>query len=202
MDVKHKVFISYHHKNDQSYKDGLSRFGEEHNLFIDMSVDTGDISDDLTDEQIRVKIRDEYLCDSSITILLVGTETKNRKHVDWELYSSMYNGKVNHKSGVLVILLPSAQSEYYTAAHDFEKKTVFSSTTNWVSISSREEFERRYPFMPDRIIDNLLQPKAKISVINWNNLNAEKLRIMLDCAFYDKDSCEYDLSRPMRRHNS
>ena len=202
MSVKHKVFISYHHDNDQEYKNGLVTFGKNNGLFIDGSVDTGDISDDLSDEQIREIIRDDYLSDTTVTILLVGTETKHRKHVDWELYSSMFDGKVNHKFGILVILLPSARSEYFTAAHEIEKRIVFPNTTNWTSIKSREEYERRYPYMPDRIIDNLLKPKAKISVVNWEDLNAEKLRTMIDCAYNDKDTCEYDLSRAMRRKNS
>ena len=31
---------------------------------------------------------------------------------------------------------------------------------------------RRYPFMPDRILDNLVHDGAKISVVNWNELTA------------------------------
>jgi hypothetical protein len=78
----HKVFISYHHANDQAFKEALlEQIGHHH--FIDASVDTGDISDDLDDQAIREKIRDDYLADSSVTLLLVGTGTKNRKHVDW-----------------------------------------------------------------------------------------------------------------------
>ena len=84
--VKRKVFISYHHSNDQIYKDSLIKFNDENKIFIDMSVDTGDIDDQLTDETIRQKIRDEYLKNSTVTILLVGTETKYRKHIDWEIY--------------------------------------------------------------------------------------------------------------------
>ena len=63
----HKVFISYHHENDQRYKDALVEFGHKNSIFIDESVDTGDISDDLNDESIREKIRDEYLRDSTVT---------------------------------------------------------------------------------------------------------------------------------------
>ena len=55
----HRVFISYHHKNDQMYKEILvSNYNNI--LFIDGSVDTGDIPDDWTDEQIREEIRDNY----------------------------------------------------------------------------------------------------------------------------------------------
>ena len=93
-----------------------------YDIFIDASVDTGDIDDRLSDDSIRQKIRDQYLRDSSVTILLVGTETKNRKHVDWEVYSSMFDGQVNKKSGVLVIQLPSTGCTTYTAAHGDEEK--------------------------------------------------------------------------------
>ena len=103
--IVHKVFVSYHHDNDQRYREDLVSINNRHEVFIDRSVDTGDISDDLDDQTIREKIRDEYLRDSSVTILLVGTETKNRKHIDWEIYSSMIDGRVNKKSGILVCKL-------------------------------------------------------------------------------------------------
>lgn len=198
----HRVFISYHHANDQQYKEGLVRWAKENNIFVDWSVDTGDISDELTDEQIRVKIRDEYLKDSTVTIVLVGTETKNRKHIDWEIYSSMYDGRVNKKSGIIVVNLPEINCSYYTVAHSGEKETVFPENTDWQTITEREEYERRYPYMPDRIIDNLLKTGAKISVIGWDKLTVSKLKYMIDKAFEDRENCTYDLSQPMRRRNS
>ncbi len=78
----HKVFISYHHSNDQKYKNALVRFGDQFSIFIDKSVDSGDIPDECSDEQIRRVIRDEYLTDSTVTVVLVGKETKRRKHID------------------------------------------------------------------------------------------------------------------------
>ena len=42
----HKAFISYHHKNDQDYKNTISRWAEQYGLFEDVSVDTNDIDDD------------------------------------------------------------------------------------------------------------------------------------------------------------
>lgn len=200
--MKHRVFISYHHSNDQWYKDELIRFGKENDIFLDWSVDTGDISDNLSDQEIREIIRDEYLQTCRVTILLVGTETKKRKHIDWELYSSMYNGKVNKKSGIVVILLPSAKSEYCTAANTNEKSQIYPNVTNWINIDERAEYERRYPYMPERIIDNLLNNDAKISVVNWKDINVDNLRLLIENAYNNADSNDYDLSRPMRRKNS
>lgn len=201
---KHKVFISYHHANDQSYKDYLVKFNKVHDIFIDKSVAIDDIDEDLPTDTIREIIRDEYLRDTSVLILLVGTETKNRKHVDWELYSSMRDSKKNSKSGVLVINLPTINCSYYTAAHGESEKRLYPSTTNWISINDRNKYEQRYPYMPDRIIDNLLTHKSFISVVNWKDIvnNPEKLGYLIDLTFQDKDKSEYDFSTPMKKKNS
>ena len=201
----HKVFISYHHANDQDYKDYLVSMGKCHEIFIDESVDTGDISDKLSDEAIREKIRDEYLRDSTVTILLVGQETKRRKHVDWEIYSSMIDGKINKKSGILVVNLPVTEPySYIYVCHSGEKETVYPDIHGFEIITSRAEFERHYPYAPDRIIDNLLKSEAKVSVTNWSRIenNPSILRFLIDAVFEDRAACEYDLSQAMRRNNS
>lgn len=199
---RRKVFISYHHRNDQWYKEELQRLNQQYSIFIDGSVDTGGIDETLPAESIRRKIRDEFLADTTVTILLVGSETQYRKHIDWELYSSMFDGSVNKKSGILVVNLPSANSTYFDAAHPSEKEAVYPECTSWTSIDDRTEYERRYPNMPARIIDNLLAPKAKISVIPWEKLTVGKLAFLIEAAFQDRENCEYDLSRPMRQNNS
>lgn len=199
--AKHKAFVSYHHDNDQAYKEALINS----DIYVDASVDTGDIDDNLDDEAIRQKIRDEYLKDSAVTIVLVGLKTKYRKHVDWEIYSSMYNGKVNKQSGILVINLPSTGCTYFTAAHgEDEKKIIYPTTSSWTTITSRTEYEKRYPYMPERIIDNLLNAEAKISVTNWDNIkdDVSKLTFLIDVTFNDRFNCKYDLSRSMRRRNA
>ncbi len=200
----HKVFICYHHTNDQYYKDELLRVNREYPMFIDASVDTGDISDYLDDQTIRKLIRDSYLRDSTVTILLVGTETKRRKHIDWEIYSSMIDGAVNKKSGILVINLPNVNCTYYTTAHSGEKETLYPGYSYWTTITGREEYEKRYPYLPDRIIDNLLEPGARISVVNWDKIaeDLNHLVFLIEATYNDKSNCKYDMSRPMRRRDS
>ena len=196
----HKVFISYHHSNDQWYKNELVKFGER--ISVDRSVDTGNIPDEWTDEQIRQEIRDRYLRDSTVTIVLVGTETKQRKHVDWEIYSSMYDGSVNKQSGIVVINLPGISDNYDVAYGDPEKELLYPETTSWMHIKARAEYERRYPYMPDRIIDNLLKAGVTISVAPWKRINETTLEFLIESAFSNRSNCEYDLSRSMRRTNS
>ncbi len=107
-------------------RQALIRLNERHGVFIDYSVDTSGINPSLPDQTIRQKIRDEYLRDSSVTVLLVGTGTAGRKHIDWKLYSSMINGQVNKKSGIVIVQLSSTNPQYFTAAYgDVEKRQLY-----------------------------------------------------------------------------
>lgn len=100
----HKIFISFHH-DDQDYKDWFVRFaGSE---FINKSVGDGDINDNyLSTETIRQKIRDCFIRDATVTVVLIGPCTWQRKHVDWEIGSSLRDTKRNSRCGLLGILLP------------------------------------------------------------------------------------------------
>lgn len=202
--ARHKVFISYHHKNDQYYKEQLLSINDMYDIFVDKSVNTGDIDDALSDESIRTKIRDEYLKDSTVTILLVGSETKNRKHIDWEIFSSMINGAVNKQSGIIVINLPDSDSVGITAAHgEDEKSTVYPDIVSWKR-NTRTELEVNNPNMPIRIIDNLVKEDAYISVMDWKRVSddPEKLRKAIDLTYEHRARCSYDMHRSMRRKNS
>lgn len=201
---KHKVFISYHHANDQYYKDTLEQMNEDHEIFVNRSVSLGDIDEDEEPQKIREIIRDEYLRDTSVLILLVGTETKNRKHVDWEVYSSMRDGPINKKSGILVVNLPSTNTTYIRSTHGADEKLeVHPTITEWVSIDKRSTYEERFPYMPARIIDNFMKSGSYISVINWSQIedNPETLRKLIDMTYNDREKATYDMSREMRMRN-
>lgn len=104
----HKVFVSYHHALDQAYRDAFERlFSDIHGIMVSKSVQIGDIAPNLKTDTVRQKIRDEYLRDTTVTVVLVGRETWQRKHVDWEIAASIRNTEYNPRSGLLGILLPT-----------------------------------------------------------------------------------------------
>ena len=203
---RHKVFISYYHHDDQVYKDALVNWNEKAEVFIDKSVDTGDISDDLPTETIRQKIRDEYLKDSTVTIVLVGKETAKRKHVDWEIYSSMRDGAVNKKSGIVVILLPSVTgtNTHVYAPNGNDEHALYPELSNWHGIESKDALMwGGFEYIPERIVDSIMAG-AKISVTTWNAIvkDSSILAKLIALAHENKENCEYDFSRPMRMRNS
>lgn len=73
---------------------------------ISKSVQIGEINAFLPTETVRQKIRDEYLRDSTVTVVLIGKETWKRKHIDWEIGSILRNTKLNPRSGLLGIFSP------------------------------------------------------------------------------------------------
>ncbi len=205
---RHKVFISYYHHDDQKYKDFLisktfvDTDWKVKSIFDDYSVRDGDIDDsNMNDEQIRVKIRDEYIKDATVMILLVGPNTKKRKHVDWEIHGAMFNTEKNPKMGILVINLPEI-SQWFRACSEEEREIIAPNAT-WYSLDTRKEYEERYPYMPDRIIDSFLKG-SEIAVVNWNSIQDDPIKLMklIDYAFERRNGIEYDNSRKLRRNNS
>lgn len=102
---RHRVFISFHHA-DQAYKDRLVKMMADD--IVDESVGDGDIDDDrLSTDRIRQVIRDNFIRDATVTVVLIGPCTWQRKHVDWEIGSSLRSARNNSRCGLLGILLPN-----------------------------------------------------------------------------------------------
>lgn len=100
---KHKVFISFYHHDDQKYKDYIDKYLSTN--IINKSVKNGEYDSDNSDEYIKRLIREEKISDSSVVIVLVGPNTKRRKHVDWEIYAGL-SPSINGSAGLIGVLLP------------------------------------------------------------------------------------------------
>lgn len=113
---KLKVFITYHHDDDQAYKDNFVRaLGSK---FVDKSVSQGDIHEEgLPLDEIRRRIRDDHIADATVTIVLISVCTWQRKHVDWEISASIIERRSNRRCGLLGLLLPT-HPDYGTKPQD------------------------------------------------------------------------------------
>ena len=100
----HKVFVSFHHDDERYKNDFCRRMGGD---IVDKSVDDGDIDTRIKTETIRRNIREDYIADASVVVVLVGPCTWQRKHVDWEISSGLRHTKKNPRCGLVGILLPS-----------------------------------------------------------------------------------------------
>lgn len=105
--TRHKCFVSYHVDDSGEVTTFLDSFGSE---FIARSVGVTEEDDFVasTDtEYIKRRIREDYLTDSTVTIVLLGRCTWSRKFVDWEISSSLRDDSINKRSGLLAMPLPS-----------------------------------------------------------------------------------------------
>lgn len=167
---RHKVFISYHHTEpDQSYRNQFENiFVNNHDIMVSKSVQIGEIVSTLRTETIRQKIRDEYLSDSTVTIVLIGTLTWQRKHVDWEISSSIRATLNSSRSGLLGIFLPS------------------------YPLSSQNKFNTNT--IPPRLYDNWKDEKKRFAgLYNWS-LNPLDIQKWIHEAFDKRDKMSPDNS--------
>lgn len=109
--TRHKCFVSYHVADLVEVEVFLNDFGSE---FIPRSVGVTEEdefieSDDA--EYIKRRIRELYLSNSTVTIVLLGQCTWGRRFVDWEVSSSLRNDAVNKRNGLLVYPLPSMNNK-------------------------------------------------------------------------------------------
>lgn len=182
MTQKHKVFISYHHKNDEYYKKHfIESFASSFEGFIPKSVEDGDINPLLQTDTIRQQIRDNFIRDATVTIVLIGNETWKRKHVDWEISSSIRQTKYNSRTGLIGILLPTYACEY-----------------SWDN-KSCENGGQCNPFtIPPRLYDNIKCGFAKI--YNWDT-NPYIVQNWIDEAFNRRNIDFPDNSYPSFANN-
>ena len=86
--VKRKIFISYHHDNDQAYYNGFVQFFEnQYEVIQDNSLDRLIDSDDA--DYVMRRIRENHISGTSCTIVLCGPQTRWRKYVDWEIKATL-----------------------------------------------------------------------------------------------------------------
>jgi hypothetical protein len=109
--IRHKVFLSYHHADQEMVDDFIRKFDRERRLLItrvvggDMATDVGINSNNT--EYVMSRIRERYLSDSTVTIVMVGEQTWSSKYVDWEIASSLRQGPVaGLPNGLIGILAP------------------------------------------------------------------------------------------------
>ncbi|AAT75677.1 unknown protein [Mesoplasma florum L1] len=100
-----KVFISYWHSGHQIQKDELEKTVRA-SRNINNSVHIGDINENLPTERIYQIIRDDYLKDSQVTIVLLGLHTNHRKHIDREIASSIRETFLNPRNGLVILVMP------------------------------------------------------------------------------------------------
>lgn len=117
----HKCFISFK-TEDEGYKKEIQKWNDANKVdMIDKSLNEAIDSDD--EDYIMRKIREEYLADSTVTIVLIGEHSaenqgkEEQKYIKRELQASLYNGEDNTRNGILGVVLPSMVDRIYKGSY-------------------------------------------------------------------------------------
>lgn len=87
--TRHKCFVSYHVGDADEVERFIDDFATEFIPRVIGVSDEDDFIDSSDDDYILRRIREKYLTDSSVTIVLIGRCTWARRFVDWEVSSSL-----------------------------------------------------------------------------------------------------------------
>lgn len=115
-DIRHKVFISYHHADKVEVDDFIEKFDDKHDVFIARALGAGmsdDIINSIKTDYVMRRIRELYLKDSTVTVVLIGKCTWARRYVDWEIQASLRRGETVKTNGLLGIKLSSYNNNGY-----------------------------------------------------------------------------------------
>lgn len=108
--TRRKCFISYHHADEREVEHFIQMFDHDHDVLLSRGIGAsmaGDIINSSSNEYIMRRVRENYLRDSTVTIVMVGRHTWGRKFVDWEIAASLRNTPSNNRNGLMAVTLPS-----------------------------------------------------------------------------------------------
>lgn len=182
---RHKTFVSFCHEDDYYRNQFEKSFSEDRQEFVSHSVKEGDIDDQLPHDRIRQIIRDEYISDATVTIVLIGKNTWKRRHVDWEIGSSIRHTTKNPRNGLLGILLPT-----------------YSFSWSGIQTGDVKYSENRAHYnpktIPPRLYDNVAAGYAKI--YSWSN-SYSAIREWIHDAFSRRNTVDPNNSYPSFARN-
>ncbi len=111
--VRRKCFISYHHADQDEVSQFVRDFDHELDTFIARGLGqemSEDIVNSTNTDYVMQRIRQLYLSDSTVTLVMLGRCTWARRYVDWEIQASLRQGQTVTPNGLLAIKLPSYPS--------------------------------------------------------------------------------------------
>lgn len=106
--TRHKCFLSYHIDDADEVATFVDDYGDVFIAKVLGITPEDDFVDSDDTDYVMDEIRERYLTDSTVTMVMVGKCTWSRRFVDWEVYSSLRNDKSNKRSGLMAVTLPSA----------------------------------------------------------------------------------------------
>jgi hypothetical protein len=107
--VRRKVFVSYFRGDRLEVEEFVERWAEDERVFLPQIVGAfgRGVTKSNNADYVIGRIRTEQVADATVTMVLMGSCTHSRRHVDWEIQASLRKGADSLPNGLLGIVLPS-----------------------------------------------------------------------------------------------
>src|SRR4051812_30659698 len=105
--VRRNVFISFY-GGDEADVLAFTKWASDGEALIPRILHhayNGEIVDSKNTDYVMRRIREDFIGDATVTMVLVGTCTHSRRYVDWELKASLQQGRDSLPNGLLAVAL-------------------------------------------------------------------------------------------------
>src|ERR1041385_7082142 len=102
--IKRRVFVAHYGGDKTEVDQFIYLWGTREGVFNPLALGTFDNEDFIRSsnpEYVMSQIRNKYLGDASVTIVLLGRCTHSRRYVDWEIKASLRQGTDSLPNGLL-----------------------------------------------------------------------------------------------------
>lgn len=151
MATRRKCFITYHHADASAVQAFVNAFDHKGDVFIVRRL--GEMPTDIVNstdtEYVMRRIRENFIMDSTVTLVLAGACTWARRYVDWEIEASLRQSASGLPNGLLGIQLPGFRQwperlqKNMTSANDYAGYIEYPATLERLQSAIEWAFARR-----------------------------------------------------------
>lgn len=106
--TRRRCFVTYHHADETLVSSFVRAFDHVGDVFIVRRL--GEFPQDIVDsadtDYVMRRIREGFIADSTVTLVLAGACTWARRYVDWEIQASLRGSAGGLPNGLLGVRLP------------------------------------------------------------------------------------------------
>ncbi len=106
--MKRKVFISFY-GGDEADVLAFTKWAHDASVLIPKIVHdaySGVWVNSSNPDYVMQRIRSDFIGDSTVTMVLIGSCTHSRRYVDWEIKATLRQGLTEPPNGLLAVMLP------------------------------------------------------------------------------------------------
>lgn len=108
---RHRCFPAHHAADAEQVLHFVQEF-EDVIIPRSIGVQDDEFIDSDDDDYVMNRIRQKYLGDTTVTIVLLGQCTWARKYIDWEIYSSLRSSSTSTRNGLMSVRLPGGGQKF------------------------------------------------------------------------------------------